>query len=72
MRVHAFPDAWARLHLLTPASRLVHRLSVGVAGLRERWRRWDRPRDLLWLLIVGVLVLAWLWVLWTGSVFRRH
>lgn len=72
MRLHAIDRPFALLDLRDLLLSWQHRVSLRAAALRARWKRWDRPQDMVWLMIVGLLVLLWIWVLWTAPIARRH
>ncbi len=48
------------------------RATGGLAAAWMRWRGKDWSRDVVWLALVALIFLVWLWVLWTGSINRRH
>lgn len=53
-------------------SRSAHQVSARVAALWARWRRWEYRHEAVWFAIIGLLLLIYAWILFTGSVARRH
>lgn len=55
----------------TWAARITRRLESWSRVISTRLRRLGRPGELVWLLIGLLALVAWLWILWRGSIHHR-
>ena len=72
MRHLAIPNPVAVLSVPEWVRRPVHRATAQVAALWDRWRRWEYRYEALFFVIIVLLLLIYAWVLFTGSIARRH
>lgn len=50
----------------------LERLGSAASRLWYRWCHWERRFDVIWYAAIGLLLLLYLWLLFTGTVSRRH
>jgi hypothetical protein len=68
----AMPDRIVSLiGFKTWAARITRRLEGWSRVIATRLRRLGRPGELVWLLIGLLALVAWLWILWRGSIHHR-
>jgi hypothetical protein len=52
-------------------AKITRRLKSWSGVIATRLRRLGRPGELVWLLIGLLALVAWLWILWRGSIHHR-
>lgn len=72
MRLLVMSHPIDRSSLLGGLSRSAHQVSARVFAFWARWRRWEYRYEAVWFAIIGLLLLIYAWILFTGSVARRH